>query len=37
MKNEIINLLKKEGKVSEETINEIKDIDINEFSNFFST
>ncbi|MBQ2353643.1 MAG: biotin--[Methanobrevibacter sp.] len=33
MKNEIINLLKKEGKVSEETINEIKDIDINEFSN----
>ena len=32
MKNEIVNLLKKEGKFSDETINEIKDININDFS-----
>lgn len=33
MQNEIINLLKKEGKLSDNTINEIKNVDINEFSN----
>ena len=33
MQKEIINLLKKEGKFSEDSINEIKNIDINDFSN----
>lgn len=33
MKNEIINLLKKEGKLSVERIKEINDININEFAN----
>lgn len=33
MQKEIVNLLKKEGKLSEESINEIKNIDINDFSN----
>ena len=31
MREEIINLIKKEGKLSESTINEIKDIDIHDF------
>ena len=33
MRKEIINLLKKENKLSDETISEIKDIDISDFSN----
>lgn len=33
MQNEIINLLKKEGKLSSDAISEIKNIDINDFSN----
>ena len=33
MKSEIINLLKKENKLSEETINELQDVNIHEFSN----
>ncbi len=33
MRKEIINLLKKENKLSEETISEIKDIDLSDFSN----
>ncbi|WP_407375436.1 biotin--[acetyl-CoA-carboxylase] ligase [Methanobrevibacter sp.] len=33
MRNEIINLLKKENKLSEEALNEIKDLEINDFSN----
>ena len=33
MKDEIINLLKKENKLSEETISEIKNINIDDFSN----
>ena len=33
MRTEIINLLKKENKLSDETISEIKDIDLNDFSN----
>ncbi|MDO5860336.1 biotin--[acetyl-CoA-carboxylase] ligase [Methanobrevibacter sp.] len=33
MQNEIINLLKKENKLSDETISEIKDIDLSDFSN----
>ncbi|MBE6499926.1 MAG: biotin--[acetyl-CoA-carboxylase] ligase [Methanobrevibacter thaueri] len=32
MKTEIIKLLKKEGKLSEETINEIQDVNIHDFS-----
>ena len=32
MKNEIIKLLKKEGKLSDETINEIQEVNINDFS-----
>lgn len=33
MKEEIINLLKKEGKLSDETIDEIQQININDFTN----
>ena len=33
MQKEIVNLLKKEKKVSEETLNEIHNIDLNDFSN----
>ena len=33
MQNEIISLLKKEGKLSDETVSEIKNIDISDFSN----
>ena len=33
MKNEIINLLKKEGNISDETIKEIEDMNIHHFSN----
>ena len=33
MRDEIVNLLKKENKLSDETIKEIKTIDINDFSN----
>ena len=33
MKNEIINLLKKENKLSNETIDELKEVNINDFSN----
>ncbi|MCQ2970718.1 BirA family transcriptional regulator, biotin operon repressor / biotin-[acetyl-CoA-carboxylase] ligase [Methanobrevibacter gottschalkii] len=33
MKEEIMNLLKKEGKLSTETIDEIKQVDINDFKN----
>ena len=33
MRNEIIKLLKKEGKFSEDAIDEIKKVDINEFAN----
>lgn len=33
MQNEIINLLKKENKISDETISEIKNIDLSDFSN----
>ena len=33
MRTEIINLLKKENKLSDETISEIKDIDLSDFSN----
>ena len=33
MQKEIINLLKKENKLSDETINEIKDVNLNDFSN----
>lgn len=33
MRDEIVNLLKKENKLSDETINEIKTININDFSN----
>ena len=33
MQNEIINLLKEENKLSDETISEIKDIDLSDFSN----
>ena len=33
MKEEIINLLKKEGKLSNETIDEIKQVDVNDFIN----
>ena len=33
MKDEIINLLKKEGKLSSKTIDEIKQVDIHDFSN----
>ena len=32
MEAEIINLLKKEGKLSEKTIDEIRDIEINDFA-----
>ncbi|KZX10855.1 biotin--[acetyl-CoA-carboxylase] ligase [Methanobrevibacter oralis] len=33
MQNEILKLLKKENKLSDDTLNEIKDIDINDFYN----
>lgn len=33
MQKEIVNLLKKENKISDETISEIKNIDLNDFSN----
>ena len=33
MQKEIVNLLKKENKLSDETISEIKDIDLSDFSN----
>ena len=33
MQKEIVNLLKKENKLSDETISEIKDINLNDFSN----
>ena len=33
MQKDIINLLKKENKLSDETINEIKDVNLNDFSN----
>jgi len=33
MQNEIVNLLKKEGKLSDESISEIKNIEINDFAN----
>ena len=33
MQKEIVNLLKKENKLSDDTISEIKDIDLNDFSN----
>ncbi len=33
MRNEILKLLKKENKLSDETINEIQDLDIHDFSN----
>jgi BirA family biotin operon repressor/biotin-[acetyl-CoA-carboxylase] ligase len=33
MRDEIIKLLKKEGKLSDETINEIKEVNIHDFSN----
>ena len=35
MRNEILKLLKKENKLSDETISEIQDIDIHDFSNLF--
>ena len=33
MQKEIVNLLKKENKISDDTISEIKNIDLNDFSN----
>ena len=33
MQDEIVKLLKKENKISDETINEIKNFDVNDFSN----
>ena len=33
MKNEIIKLLKKEGKLTDETLDEIMDINIHDFAN----
>ena len=33
MQKEIVNLLKKENKLSDDAISEIKDIDLNDFSN----
>ena len=33
MQKEIVNLLKKENKLSDETLNEIKDVDLSDFSN----
>ena len=32
MQNEIVNLLKKEKKFSDETINEIKEVNLNDFA-----
>ena len=33
MRNEIVNLLKKENKLSDNTIDELKNINIDDFSN----
>ena len=33
MRNEIIKLLKKEGKLSDKTIEELEDVNIQDFSN----